>query len=335
MDPSLRRNRIRLGFGEQSRVDWARQLTLSRPARIVRPQRDWSHHKRTIRRLRRILIRHDETFPAPFACFQRDRQDASHWSQFTGKRQLSTDVAVIQFRNLVLLVQLQHRERNWKIKARPLLADGRGSQINDNLSAWPPQRAVAKRTQNPIPTLFDRGIRQTNDCDLSIRSPPGMHFNLDLESIHPHYCCRIDLRWHNSVRKCYFFATFARIVLLCGVLQFYVPLTTQTFLHHGPIRGLRLFPFDSISVVVRSINRWLNKTRSFGSKMRINLHPTHCQRGIARWHRKLVSSPAPQKKNPSDEKNRKIVLINPLTLQLVALWFDLPQTTELSFTCHT
>src|ERR1700730_2523796 len=251
MDPSLRRNRIRLGFGEQSRVDWARQLTLSRPARIVRPQRDWSHHKRTIRRLRRILIRHDETFPAPFACFQRDRQDASHWSQFTGKRQLSTDVAVIQFRNLVLLVQLQHRERNWKIKARPLLADGRGSQINDNLSAWPPQRAVAKRTQNPIPTLFDRGIRQTNDCDLSIRSPPGMHFNLDLESIHPHYCCRIDLRWHNSVRKCYFFATFARIVLLCGVLQFYVPLTPQTFLHHGPILGLRLFPFDSISVVVR------------------------------------------------------------------------------------
>jgi hypothetical protein len=47
------------------------------------------------------------------------------------------------------------------------------------------------------------------------------------------------------------FATFARIVLLCGVLQFYVPLTPQTFLHHGPILGLRLFPFDSISVVVR------------------------------------------------------------------------------------
>src|ERR1700730_18687854 len=201
MDPSLRRNRIRLGFGEQSRVDWARQLTLSRPARIVRPQRDWSHHKRTIRRLRRILIRHDETFPAPFACFQRDRQDASHWSQFTGKRQLSTDVAVIQFRNLVLLVQLQHRERNWKIKARPLLADGRGSQINDNLSAWPPQRAVAKRTQNPIPTLFDRLSPQTNNTHPSTTSPPHSHLNHDLEHIHPHNCSKKNLRAQNIIRK--------------------------------------------------------------------------------------------------------------------------------------
>src|SRR3981081_259257 len=46
--PSLRKNRIRLGFGERSRVERARRLTLSRPARIVRPQRDWALHKRTI-----------------------------------------------------------------------------------------------------------------------------------------------------------------------------------------------------------------------------------------------------------------------------------------------
>src|SRR5258708_3138453 len=166
------------------------------------------------RRFRSILMRHNEAFPAPFACLQRNRQRSSHWTQFTGKRQLSTDIAVIQFRDPILLVQLQHRQRDRQIKTWSLLPYRSRSQVDGDPSPRPPQRTVAERAQDPISALLDRGIRQTDYRDPSLRSPPGVYFDLNFEGIHSDDRCRIDLRWHNSTRKCSFISTFARNVLL-------------------------------------------------------------------------------------------------------------------------
>src|SRR5260221_11528297 len=164
-------------------------------------------------------MRHNEAFPAPFACLQRNRQRSSHWTQFTGKRQLSTDIAVIQFRDPILLVQLQHRQRDWQIKTWSLLSDRSRSQVNGDPSPRPPQRTVAECAQDPISALLDRGIRQTDYRDPSLRSPPSVHFDLNLEGIHSDDRCRINLRWHNSVSKCSSIKTFARNVLVLGCFR--------------------------------------------------------------------------------------------------------------------
>ena len=94
-----------------------------------------------------------------------------------------------------------------------------GIASNGDPSPKPPQSTVTERAQGPIPALLDRGIRQTDYRDPSLRSPPGVHFDLNLEGIHSDDRCRINLRWHNSVRKCSFIKTFARNVLVLGCFR--------------------------------------------------------------------------------------------------------------------
>lgn len=92
-------------------------------------------------------MRHNQTFSAPFTRFQRYRQRSSDRTQLAGKRKLPTDVTVIHFRDPVLLVQLQHCQRNRQIKARSLLTNRSRSDVDSNLPPWPSQRAVAERAQ--------------------------------------------------------------------------------------------------------------------------------------------------------------------------------------------
>ena len=114
------------------------------------------------------------------------------------KRQLAYANDVVKARICQNPLSNQHAQRNRQIERRPgLFHIGRG-EVYHRLRLWMPVPAVDDRASDPLDTLLDRRIGQSNNDRLLESAPANVNLNLADYTVNPFEGNTMQSRQHTN-----------------------------------------------------------------------------------------------------------------------------------------